>query len=349
MENLKENIKFCPACGAENKENYVFCNICGANLKEAVDQSSQPLTAEEVSKSNYTYPSKTADEQPTISFTPVSAAAGTKTYIPKKCYINAEGAVGDSPDFDDVTAAEMFEYTGYQHKLFAIMQKLHFIPGSNKFSWTLLLCGLLFGFFGMSMWYLYHKVYKHAYIFLGVSIVVLGAELLGTYLLFGSILENLPKIINDVARSVPFLVQNDFSTLGDLITDIFEITSTGFVFLIISSVLSFVAFIFAIVMPFSAYKTYKKCAIDRIRREKSAPGAKILSIGGFNKVATIIISIVFFLVSSISFSALSTNFAADAFDYYERNQERIQEKFTYTDEELSGHLIIESDFDNMKL
>ncbi len=346
MENT-ENIKKCPACGAENKVSYKFCNICGA----VMNQTSEPVapitgvlyendapevfdkasTGDAVSKQPICPKQHTAPVQPTISFEIAHPAEGS-AYNPNKEYIDSEAAVGKAPNFDDVTAAEMFTYNGYRYNLFKIMQKLHFIPGGKKFSWSLLFCGLFFGFFGMSMWYLYHKVYKHACIFLTAGVVIFAVNTVADYIVYEAILDGLSKIFKEASHVIPGLIEGRTEAIFDVFEVFAKLAGTeSIISTVLGGVLGLVQLIFAIVMPFSAFKTYKKSAMESIRKARTNQKKALSRVGGFNGAATAIISVVIAIVTFVVPTALFANFAMDAFDFYDRNSEKIQNMFTYTD------------------
>lgn len=268
--NQNNQVKLCPACGAKNKSVYKFCNECGEPLNNVSYQSAQNGGFTQAS-GGYVPPAGQAPyggyNQPAQQGYYQNPYGGQYNNQPYAApgLVPPEVEVDASPAFDDVSARDMYEFTGKKISLFRIMQKLHFVPSGSKYCWPLFLFGLFFGLWGMGFWYLYHKLYKPAVGFLSAAVATTTVSLLFVYLEFEAMIDIYPVMLE--------------KTMGGDITASLEMSSMlmesmgvwGIIYQIYSSLLSVGVLALAIILPFFAYKTYKKNALKKIRAAYSLP------------------------------------------------------------------------------
>ena len=281
-----EVFKLCPNCSAKCKAVYQYCNECGAALQNI--SANEPNLSATQNPTSFT-PAPTiptaeveANNQPDISedASPnVESANDTNT---QNFTAQHEPEQNNEPEkepimnrfFDGVSAEDMFNYTGKKPKLYAKLKKQQMAPMIRLFCLPLFLLGLFFGFFGMACWYIYHKLYKQAVLFFGLTLFFYIVNIVGAY-----------SIIDTMATALPNLFAS--SELTDQQAAMFMQTILkGFPILL--NVLSYIGnlaqFVLAIVMPFYAYNTYRLTAIERIKKARLLPyGVDISSVGGTAK------------------------------------------------------------------
>ena len=296
MENNNQDIKLCPSCGAKNKSVYKYCNECGAALNPSSYSNSQEATAGNIHMQGSAYGMNGCyygNQYSQNSYTP--------NYIPYG--MNTTAFYEGTPDFNGVSAKDVYEFTGENPKLFNKLRTQHFSGKTGPYCWPLFFLGLIFRFFGMGCWYLYHKMYKPAIAFFVGASVELA---IGIY----SLVISLNYILNNFNTEMYNSIMNGVygeEGLGFLSEFIFAAPPTVFILEEISNMLSMAGFAFAIIMPFFAYKQYKNFALKKIREEYNkvaqpqltAKGATCGGLVGFVSVAYgfISIAIVFFIMS----------------------------------------------------
>lgn len=294
QNRLSEQIKLCPNCGAKCKSVYKYCNECGAMLSIDAPAASTASTgfAQQNNGNSFTpappiptmaeSAEKTAEasvQQPDISAEEKTAPQPTPENISHQ---------KSEPDmntfFDGVSAEDMFIYTGRKPKLYGHLQRQQMYPANKLFCVPLFLLGLFFGFFGMACWYLYHKLYKPAAIFFGLTAFFFVVNFIGSYGYYSS------------DQQALYLLE---SFLDNMPTGYLAVSYLG----------SIAQLSLAIIMPFFAYNTYRKTAIERIRKAYMSPFApNIAMVGGTNKGMLALAIVVAVLIYIMSFVILITPF-----------------------------------------
>lgn len=240
MENgNNRQIKLCTACGAKNKTVYRFCNECGTPLSDTV--ITEPDVVNEQSSQQYS--------QNTDSYT---------YQYHQSPYDN----VNTCPDFGDVTAAEVYEYSGKNDKRFNILKDLHFF-GKNKYCVPLLLLGLFTGLWGMSCWFVYHRLYKPAIGLLCGAIADFSIRMVFVFNIFYNMMKILPQYMDEIIASgnssevtmqitEELMFNSPAYLLASILFPIFNLTILGL----------------AVILPIFAYKYYKNNLLMGIRNAK---------------------------------------------------------------------------------
>ena len=154
----------CIRCGAENQDDYKFCMNCGAVLPQK---------------------NETAVE---------------KTSVVED---NSGKGLESALDFDGVSAAEMTAYVNPNaNKLLPKFYNMEKFGQKVSFCFPVFILGLIFGFFGISMWCFYRKMKK-----LGLISLVLGI-----FLILGDLILNFnttSQLVGGYAALIKDLIAND--------------------------------------------------------------------------------------------------------------------------------------------
>lgn len=330
QNNSSEQMKLCANCGAKCKSVYKYCNECGAMLSADAPKATAtstgfvpqnsgssftpapPISTPASIVSTPTQPVSTpteADEKPVEAEIPASDIQGEEktNAIPTVQNISQPKTEPDmNTFFDGVSAEDMFLYTGRKPKLYGYLQRQQMYPANKLFCVPLFLLGLFFGFFGMACWYLYHKLYKPAAIFFGLTAFFFIVNIIGSY----GIMEAFGEFMKQVILSADYGVYSDFPTDQQavyMMKTFFDDMPTGY--LIVSYLGNIAQLALAIVMPFFAYNTYRKTAIERIRKAYMSPFApNIEMVGGTNKGMLALAIVVAVLIYIMSFVIILTPF-----------------------------------------
>ncbi len=292
MENNTHDIKLCPSCGAKNKSAYKYCNECGAALNPSnysiPTPNNIPPQRTPYGMNNSYYGGQYAQN----SYTP--------NYIPYG--MNMRAPYDGTPDFNGVSAKDVYEFTGERSELFNKLRIQHFSGKSGPYCWPLFVLGIIFGFFGMGCWYLYRKMYKPAVAFFAGAAAQLALTIYASVISLNQMLNNFsPELYNSILDSI-------YEGEGLEITSEFIISGHPMAVFLdnISSTVSLAAFVLAIVLPFFAYRQYKNFALKKIRFEYSKTAQPQLTVKGGTKgglvglIATVYGFIIFALVFSIA-------------------------------------------------
>ena len=267
MENNNQNIKLCPTCGAKNKSIYKYCNECGAALNQSyyTAPKAEKADADLGQNPGFNNNQNFGNNPNQTYYNGQFNQGGYTPYAPYGNYMNAP--YYGTPDFNGVSAKDVYDFTGQKEPLFNKIKIQHFLNKNGPFCWPLFFLGLIFGTFGMGCWFFYHKMYKPALGFFASSIVEV---VLSCYVLFytvNSLTDEQIKAIIRSAESMDFIMPtiNNFGI--DLAQNILSIISLG-------------ALVCSIVLPFFAYKWYKNFALQKISEEYGkSPMPNILGTG----------------------------------------------------------------------
>lgn len=295
MENNNQDIKLCPACGAKNKSAYKYCNECGEPLNQSEYVGSanpSPNNITPQTSNNGYYGSQNAQN----SYTP--------NYIPYDTHsqIIYEGV----PDFYGVPAKDIYEFTGEKPTFFNKLRTEHF-SGKAPYCWPLFVLGLIFGFFGMGCWYLYHKMYKPAAALIVGAIANAAIGFSSITLLFNTMLNNYTQEFFDSMLENP----ENPAAMEALLSD-----QTGLIVFALeglSTIISIAVFVLTIVLPFFAYKQYKNFAVKKIRDEYGKSALPNLSTKGGTSGGTVVFACVLYAVIFIVSLSVIISFAVKFF------------------------------------
>lgn len=289
MDNNNQDIKLCPICGFKNKSIYKYCNECGAPLNQSYYNAAGNDGAANVDSkqtTNYNTNQNPQYNSDQTYYNGQFVQGGYTPYAPYKNSINAP--YFGIPDFNGVSAKDVYEFTGGKTELFDKLKIQHFTGKNGPYCWPLFVLGLIFSFFGMGCWFLYHKMYKPAIGFFSAAIVDMVLRCCTIFLVFNSMTtEQIKMMIESPDKAVDItenLINNPNMQLVRLLN-------------IATSVLGVVAFVFVIVFPFFAYKWYKNYALHKICEEYTkSPMPNIIAKGGSN--GTLV------AISSVSYAAI---------------------------------------------
>lgn len=274
-----QEIKLCPSCGAKNKAVYSYCNECGAPLTDQNMGATQFSSAPGQS-TGFTAPVY-VPQQPVIQPTPALQPA-----VP--VYTQSPPA-----DFDGMTPADLYAYTGSDNKLYAKMQQLYEQKQKGKKLWCLplFLLGLFFGSFGMACWHLYHRLYKRATALFCLTAVGWAIGLIIAHQMLNGVMNTLP----DLLRFLESTYAPSYEYMIELYRQIYSaVPWYGYA---ASMLISAVQLALVIILPFFAYRAYYQTAIVRIRKayEKN-PAPALQKLGAANPVPTVIVSVIAFIL-----------------------------------------------------
>lgn len=310
-----EQMKLCSNCGAKCKAVYKYCNECGAMLSadshNATTASASFATQNSSSSFTPAPPFSTPTESNQSATETVTETSDIKEEKTDDAPITQNiSQTKTEPDmntfFDGVSAEDMFLYTGRKPKLYGYLQRQQMYPANKLFCVPLFLLGLFFGFFGMACWYLYHKLYKPAAIFFGLTAFFFIINIIGSYGLIDAFGEFMKQAIIGAGSGT----YSDFPSDQEaayMLKTFLDNMPTGY--LLISYLGNIAQLALAIVMPFFAYNTYRKTAIERIRKAYMSPFApNIEMVGGTNKGMLALAIVVAVLIYIVSFVIILTPF-----------------------------------------
>lgn len=295
MENNNQDIKLCPVCGAKNKSAYKYCNECGTPLNQSnYTNTSTPNNVPPQASQNGYYGSQSSQN----SYTP--------NYIPYG--MNAQPIYEGTPDFYGIPAKDIYEFIGEKPAFFNKLKTEHLSGRTGPYCWPLFILGLIFGFFGMGCWYLYHKMYKPAAALIAGALVQTVTKLYTVWLLFDIILNNFSEeFYNSIVGNV-----NDPAAIDRMAEALLADSNGVLIFAIdaFSSIVSIAAFVLTIVLPFFAYKQYKNFAINKIRAEYSQNALPNISSAGGSKGGMVALaSVLYAALNIIAVIAIIVSFA----------------------------------------
>ena len=291
MENNNQDIKLCLSCGAKNKAAYKFCNECGAELNQTSYANSAPAsdTDNQHQNSHGTANGYCGGQQNYSDYSGGNPNGNgyTGNYGPYGFYANQPYM--NTPDFNGVSAKDLYEFSGEKPQFFQKLCQQHFTGKNGPFCWPLFILGILLGFFGMGCWYLYHKMYKPAAAFLAATVAQISIAAF-------FVVEFLKEFSNAVSSGYLDKAFEEYAEYGtEIPTDIFS--SFGMNMLImdgISNIISILTLALTIALPFYAYKQYKNFAINKIRLEYSkSVQPNLRRSGGTNSGAVVAVSILY--------------------------------------------------------
>lgn len=322
--NNNHNIKLCPNCGAKNKAAYKYCNDCGTpldqtNYKEPGASSAPPFYGN-ISPNQPPYGGNGNQYPPYVSnpyYTGQFGQGGYTPYPPNTANMNAP-YVG-TPDFDGVSAKDVYDFTGEKAVLFNKLRIQHFSGKSGPYCWSLFVLGLVLGFFGMGCWYLYHKMYKPAIGFLAAGAVEIGVKLYTIYIMFDLFTKSVnERFVDKILNSGGFDLngmEDELLGSGGLAVSVLDYFADS---------IRTVTLLLAIILPFFAYKHYKNYALRKIRFEytkspmpdiKAAGGSK----GGLVATASVIYAVIYLVVLCISVFPFVDKLVKTTEQYIENN------------------------------
>ena len=315
MENNNQDIKLCPSCGAKNKAAYRFCNECGAELNQTNYANSAPAgengnqyqnpqgfkngyqgaapnqNGYYGGQPNYNYSGQYGG-QPNYSGyyggQPNGYANGyTGNYAPYGFYANQPYM--NTPDFNGVSAKDLYEFSGEKPQFFEKLKQQHFTGKNGPYCWPLFILGMLLGFFGMGCWYLYHKMYKPAAAFFAATLAQIS---LSAYF----VVEILKEFSTIMSSGYLDGMLEEYAEYGtEIPTEIFSSFGTNTIIMdSISNLISIVTLVLTIALPFYAYKHYKNFALNKIRLEYTRSiQPNLRASGGANVGAVVAASILY--------------------------------------------------------
>ena len=258
MQNNTSDIKLCPSCGAKNKSVYKYCNECGTALNQSSYTSSANSAPNNIPPQGSPYVYGTnggyyGGQYSQNSYTP--------NYIPYG--MNMRAPYDGTPDFNGVSAKDVYEFTGEKPELFNKLRIQHFSGRTGPYCWPLFVLGLIFGFFGMGGWYLYRKMYKPAVAFFAGAVAQLALTVYSSAISLNQILSNFsPELYNSLLDSI--YGSGSLDITSDITASVHPMA------IILDNILnmaSLASFALAIVLPFFAYRQYKNFALKKIRSE----------------------------------------------------------------------------------
>ena len=291
-----QEIKLCPSCGAKNKAVYSYCNECGAPLTGQTAGTTQFSPAPGQS-AGFTAPVY-VPQQPVIQPTPVVQPA-----VP--VYTQSTPT-----DFDGITPADLYAYTGSDDKLYEKMRQLYEQKQKGKKLWCLplFLLGLFFGSFGMACWHLYHRLYKRAAALFCMTAVGWTVGLLIAHQMLNGVMDTLPDLLrfseSTYAPSYEYMMEIYRQMFGGLSPYA----------LIASTLLSILQLALVIILPFFAYRAYYQTAVARIHKtyEKN-PTHALHKLGAANPVPTVIVSVAAFILYTAAMAGIMIPFFREMF------------------------------------
>lgn len=351
--NNNEQIKLCPACGAKNKAIYRYCNECGEPLTDNVNAENTTSQSSYTSAPNFNSNPNYGGGQNNYYGTNnggYSANPNGQTYTPPyqapnnpyQDRITAE--VEATPDFDGVSATDVYDFTGRKIDLFRKLREQHFGNGSGPYCWPLFVLGLTLGFFGMGCWYLYHKLYRPAIGFFAAAVAKLGITIAICWAMFGELLNIMPDYIGDIVGN------NTDAAVTSITSALLEkILPVTMIFSVFSFLVGIASLALTIILPFSAYKLYKNNALKKINEAKmNSFSGSLTTVGGSRGGTVAIVSVIWGIVNIALISALSIWLFSGIFvmtnDYLEENG--YPDLYTYQDNfDDYNQLPFDDDFD----
>ncbi|MBO5725513.1 MAG: zinc ribbon domain-containing protein, partial [Clostridia bacterium] len=131
--------KICQKCSCQNDERYIFCKNCGTPLIEGELYANSPY--ENVGE--YTEPTE------------------------------QDNGVYGGAQIDGVAVNEITLFVGKNsEKIIPKFARLDGKDGKNTWCWPAAILGGLLGFMGAALWLLYRKMYKLAFLAIGIALVL---------------------------------------------------------------------------------------------------------------------------------------------------------------------------------
>ena len=264
----------CIRCGAENQTDYKFCMNCGAVLPQK-------------------------DTKP-----PVESSANLE---------NSANATDTTVDFDGVSSVEMTAFVNNNAN--KILPKFYTMERFNQkvsFCFPVFFLGLIFGLFGISIWYFYRKMKKLGLISLALGLILFLADFIFNFNTTSQFIGGFASLIRDYFSSDAgfsgTLAQTAFNNLA-MQYDSSYIRIFSFINQYVGG------FICPVLAGMFSYHLYKEKAIKDIKELKSfCPEEALLTEislkGGTSKglltipilgcLLTAIIPLVAFLISFLS-------------------------------------------------
>ena len=291
-----QEIKLCPSCGAKNKAVYSYCNECGAPLTGQTAGTTQ-FSAAPGQSAGFTAPVY-VPQQPVIQPTPAVQPA-----VP--VYTQSTPT-----DFDGITPADLYAYTGSDDKLYEKMRQLYEQKQKGKKLWCLplFLLGLFFGSFGMACWHLYHRLYKRATALFCLTAVEWTVGLLIAHQMLNGVMNTLPDLLrfseSTYAPSYEYMMEMYRQMFGGLSPYA----------LIASTLLSILQLALVIILPFFAYRASYQTAVARSHKaDEKNPTPALQKLGAANPVPTVIVSVAAFILYTAAMAGIIIPFFREMF------------------------------------
>lgn len=157
--------KICRNCSCENDERYIFCKNCGTPLEEHSPYVNNPYENINV----YSEESRSDFETPTPE------------------------------QMDGASLNEIAIFVGKNSdKFISKFSRLEGLAGKSTWCWPAAILGGLLGFIGAALWLLYRKMYKPAFLAIGIALVLTTSTTVITYDLTKQIGETYNRYISEV-------------------------------------------------------------------------------------------------------------------------------------------------------
>lgn len=176
--------KFCMRCGTENDNGYTFCKNCGFRIADM--PASYGNTAQ-----------STAQE------------------------------AGDNPgvnaSVDGIPADQKMAFIGKNaDKIINKFDRMDIAQSKISWCWPAAVLSFLFGFFGTAIWFFYRKMYKTAFLLVGVAVLLLGLRTALTYDYTVAVLD----LFVDAIKNIDSYMYND-QYIEEFLTKIENISLFG--------------------------------------------------------------------------------------------------------------------------
>lgn len=223
--------KFCTRCGTENDEGYVFCKNCGARMQEQQPDSTDN-TSGSYDAENY-----------------------------------STGAGFASPD--GIPNEQKAAFIGKNaYKIMNKFNRMDIAASKISWCWPAAILSFLFGFFGTAIWFFYRKMYKTAFLLVGLAVVLLGIRTALTYDYTVAVLDS----FIDLFRNLDYYMYNDQQLINDFTNAIESLALSGTAS--IASVLAEVeTYASTIIFGIFSLHLYKKHMTDKINNFNSGDNA----------------------------------------------------------------------------
>lgn len=254
--------KFCMRCGTENDNGYVFCKNCGFRMAEA------PQYEDSTTQSTHT---------------------GT-TYV-------GETAGAAFTSVDGIPADQKAAFIGKNaYKIMNKWGRMDIAGSKISWCWPVAVLSLLFGFFGTAIWFFYRKMYKTAFLLVGVAVLLLGLRTVLTYDYTVAILD----LFVDMFRNIDSYMYND-RYIEELARNIesLALSGTASIASLLSEIETYAA---TIIFGMFSFCLYKQHAVKQISRFNTSENVYIgnpaaLSLVGGTSGGMAFLGVVIMLVS----------------------------------------------------
>ncbi len=156
------NKNICPRCQTENEPEYLYCKNCGVSLEQQ-PEIQQPEVQRPVANP-YAPPTYTAPQQPvyTAPQQPIYAAPQpTNEYI-----------AGDE-SIEGIPVNDMSTFVGKKaNSIIPKFLRMQLFNNKVNWCWPAAVWGFFLGPLGAAVWFMYRKMYKLAFIFAAIGIIV---------------------------------------------------------------------------------------------------------------------------------------------------------------------------------